>query len=194
MLGSSSICTKLWNGGWLWINPDYLNFPSRSWWEVVKWSKLLSLLQSLHACNAPSWQYVRNDEVEKLRLAGVPGLTQDNVSCIMWHQTSDIGGVRTQTRHSQHAWVSCVWGLTVCLISEATLIPPLIEPPSEWALSQVSSPRCHWSSSGCWDQSDRREAGSSVQAVITVTWHQVTKITLYFVMATFVYFQSFLHL
>ena len=86
-LGSFSICTKLCDGGWLWINPDYLNFPSWSWWEVVKWSKLLSLLQSLHACNAPSWQYVRNDEVEKLRLAGVPGLTQDNVSCIMWHQT-----------------------------------------------------------------------------------------------------------
>ena len=130
----------------------------------------------------------------KLRSSGWP-------ECLVWHRTiyhvsCDIRhrGVRTQTRHSQHAWLSCVWGLTVCLISEATLIPPLIEPPSEWALSQVSSPRCHWSSSGCWDQSDRREAGSSVQAVITVTWHQVTKITLYFVMATFVYFQSFLHL
>ena len=57
-------------------------------WRVVKWSKLLSLLQSVHACNAPSWQYVRNDEAEKLSLAGVPGLTEDNVSCIMWHQTS----------------------------------------------------------------------------------------------------------
>ena len=102
-----------------------------SWWEVVKWSKLLSLLQSLHACNAPSWQYVRNDEVEKLRLAGVPGLTQDNVSCIMWHQTSGEWG-------HKHGIVSMP-GSLMLRANSVSHIRGHSNPPANWATLGVST-------------------------------------------------------
>ena len=131
-----------------------IRIPQESWWEVVKWSKLLSLLQSLHAV---TFHHDNMSGMMKLRSWAWS-------ECLVWQRT--MYHVSCDIRHRGvrrgHSIVNKPGpGVRVGVTSEDTVIPSANWASSEQALSQVSSLCSHWSSSGCGDQSDRSVASSS---------------------------------